>query len=480
MENPLDTKVPEQAYRIAKEAYRISRDAHVLYRYYLYWRAQEKLVRQRSPEHLREIQWTKFKNILGFAHDRIPFYRDRFRQAGITPDKIRTREDLVRIPTLSKDDIRENFPDRLLDDTRTYSTYGIGQTSGSTRESLHFMRPANSWKRSLRYNVFLRMRGMANIPIFVLTTPHCAPGSCSLQDEENDEHMIARTLQRVSALRHLGGMISLPPPPGNILCAPDEYLETIAGMMSLFPCCMIVADPVYLGSFARYIRRSNTRIPRVISIITTYELRTGSLEDLLREVFDCDIYTQYGAAEMTDISNDCECHSLHIRTDMVLVESIRGEQPAKVGEVGRAIITDLYNYNMPFIRYDIGDAIRLGESGCPCGKNTDTIKSIQGRVFDIIETRDHRLLTPLEVDEAFRGMSGITAYRLVQRGRDRYAISIMKDGTFNGIDEHTLIERCRSLFGTGNAFEVDVVEEITPESSNKFRFVYSELHTADL
>jgi len=275
-------------------------------------------------------------------------------------------------------------------------------------------------------------------------------------------------------------MIGLPSSQ-NILCASDEYMERLAEMISYFSPCIMIADPVYLGAFARYLKKNSKPVPTFRTIITTYELLTGSLKDLLHEVFGCDIYTQYGTSEISDIANECEYHKLHVRTDMVLVEAIRDGQPVGPGEIGRAVITDLCNYNMPFIRYDIGDAIRLGDGKCRCGSNTDIIESIEGRVSDIITfTDDSRLFTPLQIDRIFRGLRGIAAYRFVQQAKDFYQISIMKDDVSDELDKQMLIKRCRSMFGDESHFEIEFGEEIAPQFSKKFRFIYSDISASNL
>lgn len=463
---------------IPQYLFNISKQAHKHYHFYLYWRAQGRIARRYSSDHLRRIQWKKFNEVLEFAYNRIPFYKDKFRQAGITPESIKKREDLVRIPILSKDEIRQNFPDRLLDDHRNYEPSMMGRTSGSTGDSLHFVKPDEVWNRSYYYSIYLRTRVIRNIPILVLTTPRCTPHSCSLHEEDNPRDIMNNKFQRIWFRRHLSGMIGLPSSQ-NILCASDEYMERLAEIMSYFSPCIMVADPVYLGSFARYLKKNRKPIPKFRTIITTYELLTGSLRDLLHEVFGCDIYTQYGASEINDIANECEYHKLHVRTNTVLVEVIRDGQPVGPGEIGRGIITDLCNYNMPFIRYDIGDVIMSGDGKCRCGRNTDTIESIQGRVSDLI-TDGFRLLTPLQVDQIFRGLCGIAAYRFVQQAKNFYRISIMTDNVSKKLDKQMLIKRCHSMFGDESHFEIEFVEEIAPQFSKKFRFIYSDRSVPNL
>jgi phenylacetate-CoA ligase len=462
---------------VARVAVSAARRAYDCYRYYFYWRAQEKMYRRWSSEQLKAAQWEKFRRLLGFAYERIPFYQDKFSKAGVTPEGIRTPEDLLRIPVLTKDEIRQNFPDRLVEGNRRFHPFQIGQTSGSTGESLHFVRPETGWHRTIGYSVLLRTGRVANIPVVSLTTPQCTAASCSLHDQEGAHGVGLGKCQKVWFLRHLDQVVELPSSE-SILCAPSRYMEQLVGVISYLAPCILYGDPVYLGSLALYLKKARKPIPEVRCIVTSFELLTGSLRDRLRDVFGCDVYTQYGASEVSDIANECEHHRLHVRANIVMVEAIRHGVPAKPGEIGRAVVTDLENYNMPLIRYDIGDLIEVGNGPCPCGRNTDVIEQVHGRARDVITPAGAdkgRALTPLQVDEVFRGLGGIAAYRLVQRSENQYDITIMRDGLPDNFDSRTLEGRCRAMFGQGSHFNITSVDEIKPERSKKYRFVYSQV-----
>ena len=471
--------LPRPAYGLVREAFRLAKGGYAFYGCRRYSRQQEAMIRSTSASELREQQWQRFSEILRFAYTHVPFYRERYREAGVRPEDIASPRDLVHLPILTKDDIRRNFPDRMLDERKKYHPSRVERTSGSTSESLFFVRADHNWRRSLYYSVFLHDPSAGKTPVFSLTTPNCAPGSCSLRDEDRQDNYLARALQHIPPLRSLAGMINLPPSGGNILLAPDSYFQDLLKTLRDAARRILIADPVYLGALARYMRRTGETLPGTEAIITTYELLTGSLEALLREVFPCEIHVQYGASELNDIANECEHHRLHLRMDNVLVEAIRDGQPAGDGEKGRALITDLYNENMPFIRYDIGDVITLGSAPCECGRSSDTIDSIEGRVFDLVSTTRGDILTPLDVDQIFQGVEGLAAYRLVQDGRHDFEIEILAEND-GEIDLGIIEERCRDVLGADSEVDVRLTEEIRPEASNKFRFVYSRVSTATL
>ncbi len=452
---------------------RIAAQAHGRYRRYLHWRAHERRVRSRPPEALKARQWRRLQRLLRFAGERVPLYRDKFRAAGLCPDEVRTPQDLRRIPPLTKDEIRRSFPDRILDPDRRFDPGRMGQTSGSTAESLHFVRPDRTYQRELFNAVFLRTRSVTNLPILVLATPHCTAASCGLAEGQAEDLWVSR-LYAVPALRHLEGIIALPST-RNVLSAPHGYMERLAEIMDRFAPFVLIADPVYLGAFARYLRRSGRPAPQARHIVSTYELLTPSLGELLRGTFGCEVFTQYGGSEVLDVANECERHRLHVMTENVYVEALRDGRPAGPGEVGRAVLTDLGNYAMPLIRYEIGDVIEPGHGPCPCGRNSPTLAAVHGRAGDLIATADGGLLSPLQADAAFRGAANLAAYRLVQRGANDFGVRLLPDDPARTVDVDGVLARCRRMLGERSRLEGRIVDEIPPERSMKYRFVYSQV-----
>lgn len=447
------------------------------YSFYMYWRAAEKRARTQSAERIRDTQWRKLKAMLSYAYDTIPFHKDRFNAAGITPASIRTPADLQQIPLMTKADVRQNFPDRLVVQGKKFDEWHLGQTSGSTAESMHYIRPDNADKRGLYYSVFQRETGITNAPIVILSTPHCTAGTCSLVE---DPKLHIHKIHKIPMLKHLDNMIPLPSNQKNILAPSDTYMRALVGYLQELPDCIMIVDPVYLASFVGFLNKNKTKPPAVRHIITTYELLTGSFNTLFHDAFGCEAFTQYGGSELLDVANECERHMLHVMPDNAWVEVLREGRPARPGEVGKAVLTDLGNFNMPFIRYDIGDLLEVGAGKCPCGRNTETFAACHGRTRDIIPLPAGGFVTPLQADTIFKGVRGVAFYQLVQQSFDSYRISVMPRGTDADVDTEEILKRCRKMFGDSARYAIKCVDAIKPERSLKYRFVYSEMQQVEI
>ncbi|MEM8994347.1 MAG: hypothetical protein AAGF23_06090 [Acidobacteriota bacterium] len=462
-----------EAHALARQAWRMGKRAVQLRRFRGFWRRDQERLRSTSPEKLRADQVEKLRRLATFAAAKIPYYRDLFRAAAVRPDRM-TRDDLRRLPLLTRDVIRANFPDRLVHPGRRFRPWMLGRTSGSTSESLSFIRPDDRFRRSLYYSVLLRTGGRTDVQVFVLSTPICTPNTCSLTPQDDGHRRLARRLHRLEPIRHFGGMVGLPASAANILTAPDSLFDEIRRQLEDAGPSILVADPVYLGAFARSLKARGLAAPRLGAIISTYELLTPTVKGLLDEVFGAPIAEQYGSSEINDIADMCEAGHLHVRMDEVIVETLRDGRPALPGELARVVVTDLRNFNMPFIRYDIGDVVRVAEEEpCPCGRRSQRLGAVEGRASDHLDVGG-RVVTPREIDALFLGVEGLAAYEWRHTGARRFRIALMPDrGSALDLERASAEVEARAVRLLGDVrLRFSAVEEVRPRASNKFRFVH--------
>ncbi|MEM1182223.1 MAG: hypothetical protein AAGM22_27995 [Acidobacteriota bacterium] len=462
-----------ETHALAKQAWRMGKRAVQLRRFRHFWLRDQERIRTQSADQIRAEQGTRLRRMVRFAGETIPYYRKLFKEAGVDPVRFRA-DDLTAIPPLTRDLIRQNFPDQLVHPGRRFRSWMLGRTSGSTSESLSFVRPDDRFRRSLYYSVLLRTGGRTDAQVFVLSTPICTPNTCSLTPQDDGHRQLARRLHRVPSIRHYGGMIGLPSSAANILTAPDALFEEIRRQLEDGAPSIVVADPVYLGAFARFLRARGLPAPRLDAIISTYELLTPTVRRLLEAVFQAPIVEQYGSSEINDIADMCEEGELHVRTDEVFVEVLRDGRPASPGELGRVVVTDLRNFNMPLIRYDIGDVVRVPGGPCRCDRNSPLLGQVEGRASDMLEIGG-QIITPRQIDSLFLGLPELAAYEWKQTGARRCRVSLMPlrgetvDVESLGAD---LERRASELMGDVR-LRISAADEIRPRPSNKFRFVHA-------
>ncbi len=140
------------------------------------------------------------------------------------------------------------------------------------------------------------------------------------------------------------------------------------------------------------------------------------------------------------------------------------DEPVPYGTPGRIVLTDLFNYVMPMIRYDTGDLgiMDLDDSGTP------VLKSVLGRSADMIYDTHGEMINPTIVLE-LKYYPEIRQFQLIQSGQRSYTLRLTVDGPFSMKEE--LIRKFRRYFGEDAIITIEETDEIPVLASGKRKLV---------
>jgi phenylacetate-CoA ligase len=205
----------------------------------------------------------------------------------------------------------------------------------------------------------------------------------------------------------------------------------------------------------------------MISVLTGGEGISEENRQFLERVFGCTVYRRYSDMELgilgQDTGNGSE-YLLNWGSYYFECLKIGSDEPAESGEVGRIVITDLFNYAFPMIRYDTGD---LGVMHY-CEGELPRLKEIYGRVRDCVYTVDGRLLSPAKIFVSMWGSERIKQWQFIQEDKALYILKLNCDSK---IDKDTYISKFKNLLGDSATIQIELVDEIPVTSSNKRRAV---------
>jgi len=159
----------------------------------------------------------------------------------------------------------------------------------------------------------------------------------------------------------------------------------------------------YLGSYPAVLKELASRVKdggielklqRLFSYAAVLDQET---RDLCRSTFGAEIADTYGTQEAGHIAAQCQAYgNYHISAETMVVEVLRpGGSAAAPGEIGRVVVTPLYGYAMPLIRYELEDLAEVGPSPCPCGRGHPTLRRILGRSRNMFRFRDGTSVWPI-------------------------------------------------------------------------------------
>jgi putative adenylate-forming enzyme len=207
---------------------------------------------------------------------------------------------------------------------------------------------------------------------------------------------------------------------------------------------------------------------------------TPKMRDTIKSAFAVEPLNFYAASESVGMAAECDSHrGFHLFDDWHCFEIVDEDtRPVKPGEPGKLILTTLYNYTQPLIRYQLMDEITLDEKLCECGSPFSVIKNIAGRQEDFLwfekPNGEKEYVHPIVIVEFF--VPGLEKLQVIQTERNRFRMNVVIHG--NKEDALLAIRRRMKeiLKGKGLegvvSFEVEVVKEIAHDpKTGKFKLI---------
>ena len=349
-------------------------------------------------EELRVLQTRRLAETVARVKE-VPHFKEALRAARVSPESIRSLDDLRRLPFTVKDDLRRNYPLGLLAVPRdeVARIHGSSGTTGKptfvayTRSDLEIwaglvarfltaggLRPGHTVHVAFNYGLFtggfglhygIEKVGAAVVPAAGGNTP--------------------RQVQLIQDLR-----------PEALVCTPSYALHIgeVMAASGLGP----EQNSLRYGHFGAE--------PWTDELRLEIERRLGILA-----------FNNYGLSEVIGpgVAGDCWLrHGMHISEDHFLAECLDPDtlEPLPDGEVGELVFTPLTKQAMPFLRYRTRDLASLDHSPCPCGRTGTRMSRVKGRSDDMLIIRGVNVF-PSQVEEALLRAEGTAPHYLIEVSR---------------------------------------------------------------
>ncbi|MDK0574919.1 phenylacetate--CoA ligase family protein [Clostridium perfringens] len=207
------------------------------------------------------------------------------------------------------------------------------------------------------------------------------------------------------------------------------------------------------------------------SIISSSEILHNKTREKLKKIFNCNVVSRYSNQENGILAQECiERQEFNLNTSSYYFELLKldKDEPAEYGEIGRIVITDLYNYAMPIIRYDTGDT-GIIEKRKINGKDKLILKELFGRRVDIIYDTKGNILSPHIITNNMWGVEGIKQFKFTQEEKRKYRVTINAQEDKN--ISNCIIDKFKFLLGEDATIQIDYVDEIPVLASGKRKYI---------
>lgn len=421
------------------------------------------LIRRRARDlylELRESQWlprgeiralqrAKLRRLLQHAYAHVPYYREAMDQQGVRPEDIETIEDLALVPMLSKDTVRKRVHFQLFADNHRKRDMQRIATSGSTGEPLVVYADRHQ----------LEMRFATTLRAMEWTGWRFGDRQARLWHQTLGMTRSQRIRERVDAwlMRRL------------FIPAFDMRPENIESFVAAIRAHRPVLVDGYAESFnflAAYIRSGAAARFSPKAIMSSAQVMPDNVRRVIEDGLRTKVFDKYGAREFSGIAYQCgSSDDHHVMDESYIVEVLVDNRPARPGETGEVVITDLNNFSVPLIRYRIGDlATAVDDSTpCPCGRSLSRIGRIEGRTQAIVHCGNGTWQPGTFFAHFFKDHEyAIRFFQVHQTQKGAFTLQIVQNDQFSDQAFAAIMEELRRYVGDEmqTAIDVEFVDEI--------------------
>lgn len=371
---------------------------------------------------VRNYQDSKLRRLVSHAFETVPFYEELLNKNKIDPNSIQTISDLNKVPIINKDMLREvPFNEKI---SRSYFKRPLINylTSGSTGKPFTIYVSEEGEKK--RIANFYRIFFLHGYNIFDKT---------------------ARVVGMVGVVRtrwfNRLGLLRKAKVPYD--CSIGDQVQFIVN----YKPDIIEGYPSRLNLIAQHIGDNHIKIRRPKAVITNSETLFPDIRKRVEEAFGVEVTNVYDSWEFGQIAWECQKHNgLHFNSDSLIVQIIKDNRESEDGQPGEIVVTDLDNYAMPLIRYNIGDIGIKSRRKCDCGVAFPLLETILGRSNDFLFSPKGEEIPPLIIDQIVKAHKGISEFQIVQNSREALTIEIVASKDYDYNSDVQIQRRLKDLY----------------------------------
>ncbi|MBP3764193.1 MAG: phenylacetate--CoA ligase [Bacteroidaceae bacterium] len=323
-----------------------------------------------STDEMRALQGRRLHKIVKYVYHNVPFYRNKLQEMDVTPDDIRSIEDIHKLPFTTKQDLRDNYPFGLqaAPKSEVIRVHASSGTTGNPTIVGYTRKDIEVWSECMTR--CLTAYGVSRDDIFSVAYGY---------------GLFTGGLGAHYGVENLGAAV-VPTSTGNT----EKHVRLIRDLGITGIACT-PSYALYLAETMDHMGISKNDIRLRVGAFGA-EPWTESMRTEIESRLGLKGFNLYGLSEIMGpcVSYECqEQHGSHICEDHFFPEIIDPEtlQPLPYGEVGELVFTTLTKEGMPLLRYRTKDLCSLMNDPCPCGRTSVRMGRILGRSDDMLIIR---------------------------------------------------------------------------------------------
>jgi len=404
---------------------------------------------------LRKYQDKALRNMVKYAYT-VPLYHKKYKNAGVHPNDIKSVNDLHKLPFITKQDLRDHYPDEIIPENYEKKYGHIISTSGSTGKPVFiYLDKFSSIKSLMGFARTLKAYGGNWKKSKTVLIIDIEPGSVEHAHFANSAVPFLKKFISLENIKYL-----------HIGEKPEILMKEIEKFNPEF----IGSDPNMLRQLATLKNNGHGKNLDIKYLFSSGSILEEYTRHYVQKAFNTKLLDTYGTTEGGPLAFECLNGYYHIHSDFVLLEFLdEKNKPVPNNKPGKIVITKLYGGGTPIIRYTgIDDLVIPIEKQCSCGITTQMIKQIEGRSTELIHLPNGNTLSPLTVTgipaktmDDFKS-NKISQFQIIQHKIDEVEILIVIDEKQRdkGIPVNDLLKELKKRFinKIGHGIKVTVNE----------------------
>ncbi|WP_053947795.1 phenylacetate--CoA ligase PaaK [Halolamina sediminis] len=350
---------------------------------------------------IRDLQAERLRETVENAYENVPFYREKLDEAGVDPAEIDGVDDVRKLPTTTKEDFRDEYPDGLfaVDDDEVSRIHASSGTTGKPKIVAYTDGDVDVWSEVVA-------RSLAAAGVESGDTVQNAYGY----------GLFTGGLGLHYGVEELGATV-IPIGGGQT----QRQIELMRDLESdVFTCTPSYA--LYLAETAEEMGLDPRELP-ISTVIFGAEPCTDPMREEIEQRLNVTGIDIYGLSEIVGPGVSNECHEaqdgLHIWEDRFLPEVVDPQtgDPVEEGEEGELVLTTLSKEALPVLRYRTGDLTTLTYEECECGRTMVRMDNVTGRADDLLIVRGVNLY-PSEIEDVVLDIDGVAPHYRIDLDRE--------------------------------------------------------------
>lgn len=258
----------------------------------------------------------------------------------------------------------------------------------------------------------------------------------------------------------------------------ENIKEVIEGMNRASSSTIVLSYASTLDLISNYCQQNDIKsINNFSGVISSSEMLLNDTRERVSELFKCDVVSRYSNQENGIIGQDegkNNVFTINEASYFVEIFDLKKDVLIADGEIGRIIVTDLFNYAMPLIRYDTGD-VGAKELLNINGRKKYVISNFGGRVVDVIKDSEGINLSPIGIGNKLSKFNNLKQYQIIQKTEKSYVAKIVLNQKSTEVDRENIEKELYNIFGRNSNITINQVPDIPSLPSGKRKYIVSEI-----